>query len=358
MPLKLPSFGKKVISIDFGGNEIKVIEGQAAKNSISISKAFSLKLPQDVYFDGEILNKDVIASLVKEELKKNKIRTDKVHGIINSSEIITRAVSLPKVPEKDLPSVIRYQLDEMLPVDSDDYIVNSLILGYFTEDGADKVNVLLIGIPKNMVLEHLDLIKEIGLRPEILDHQGNAIAKLLNHNSLVNEFYNTSEMVVASIDIGYSNSKLTIAKEGAVLVTRVLDTGIKTIINNISSLYDYTEEEIEEKLFDIDDINEGNEEFTDYYRFLNTIRTTLDNLMDEIDMIFRYYTSRETSNIINYMVLQGGFANIKGIENMFSNRFAIPTVKLKKLDRLKWDGDLSKYSNAIGGLIRIEGVKK
>lgn len=356
--MKLPSFGNKILSLDFGGNEIKIIEGQAARNSISISKAFALKLPPDVYYDGEILDKDAVVSLIKEELKKNKIRTDKVHGIINSSEIITRAVSLPKIPEKDLPSVISYQLDEMLPVDPDDYVVNSLILSYFTEDGADKVNVLLIGIPKKMVLEHLDLIKQIGLKPEILDYQGNAIAKLLNHNSLVNEFYNTSEMVVTSIDIGYSNSKLTIVKEGAILVTRVLDTGTKTMIDNISSLYDYTEEEIEEKLFGIDNINESNEEFTDYYRFLNTVRTTLENLMDEIDMIFRYYTSRETSNVINYIVLQGGLANIEGIENMFSNRFAIPSVKLNKLDKLKWDGELSKYSNAIGGLIRIEGVKK
>jgi len=356
--LKLPSFGNKILSLDFGGNEIKIIEGQAARNSISISKAFALKLPPDVYYDGEILDKDAVVSLIKEELKKNKIRTDKVHGIINSSEIITRAVSLPKIPEKDLPSVISYQLDEMLPVDPDDYVVNSLILSYFTEDGADKVNVLLIGIPKKMVLEHLDLIKQIGLKPEILDYQGNAIAKLLNHNSLVNEFYNTSEMVVTSIDIGYSNSKLTIVKEGAILVTRVLDTGTKTMIDNISSLYDYTEEEIEEKLFGIDNINESSEEFTDYYRFLNTVRTTLENLMDEIDIIFRYYTSRETSNVINYIVLQGGLANIEGIENMFSNRFAIPSVKLNKLDKLKWDGELSKYSNAIGGLIRIEGVKK
>ncbi|MCK9442989.1 MAG: type IV pilus assembly protein PilM [Tissierellaceae bacterium] len=356
--MKLPSFGNKILSLDFGGNEIKIIEGQAARNSISISKAFALKLPPDVYYDGEILDKDAVVSLIKEELKKNKIRTDKVHGIINSSEIITRAVSLPKIPEKDLPSVISYQLDEMLPVDPDDYVVNSLILSYFTEDGADKVNVLLIGIPKKMVLEHLDLIKQIGLKPEILDYQGNAIAKLLNHNSLVNEFYNTSEMVVTSIDIGYSNSKLTIVKEGAILVTRVLDTGTKTMIDNISSLYDYTEEEIEEKLFGIDNINESSEEFTDYYRFLNTVRTTLENLMDEIDIIFRYYTSRETSNVINYIVLQGGLANIEGIENMFSNRFAIPSVKLNKLDKLKWDGELSKYSNAIGGLIRIEGVKK
>lgn len=358
MPLKLPSVSKKVLSIDFGSSEIKIIEGQSSKKGLNILKAFTINLPKNVYNDGKILDESIIATAIKDSLKGNKISTDFAYGTINSSSIITREVTIPKVANKEIEGIIGYQLEDYLPVDPDDYVVNHIIIGTSKEMEIEKMNILLIAIPKKMVLDHLKLMKTAGLKPQILDYQGNSIAKLLDYNSYANDNYNTKDTVIASIDIGYTNSKITIVKNGNIEVTRVMDGGAKNLYDNIGTLFDYTWDEGVNKVKKIENINATNEEFTDYYRLLNLTRTTVDSIMEKIEMVFKYYTSRETGNEINFILLQGGLSNINGVDNLFSNYFNIPSVRLSSLDKLKWTGDLSKYSNAIGGLIRVDEVRK
>ena len=356
--MKLPSRSRKTLSIDFGSSEIKFIEGQTSKKGLNITKAFSIEIPKDVYSDGEILDEFIIANEIKRALKENKVSTDFAYGIINSSSIITREIIIPKVPEKEIASIIGYQLEDYLPIDPDEYVVEHLIIGTTKDIDIEKINILLMAIPKKMVLDHLSLMKAASLKPQVLDYQGNSIAKLLKYNSSVNMDYNTKNNTIASIDIGHTNCKITIVKNGNIEVTRVIDGGAKTLYENIGTLFDYNQDETINKVKGIEDINDTNEEFTDYYRMLNLTRTTIDNIMEKIEMIFKYYTSRESDNFIDIILIQGGLSNINGVDNLFSNYFSKPTVKLYSLDKIKWTGDLSKYSNAIGGLIRIDEVQK
>ncbi|NLW40605.1 MAG: pilus assembly protein PilM [Tissierellia bacterium] len=355
--MRLPSLNKKVLSIDFGGKEIKIVEGQALNKSIHINKAFTVELPSDIYRDGEILNKDSLADEIKKALKDNKVRIEATYGTINSSQIITRNVTIPKVPEKEIPSIIQYQLDDLFPLAPEDYIINPLITGYRLEE-VEKIDLLLVGTPRKIVLDHLDLMKDVGLKPLVLDYQSNSMAKLLDFNSSINDFYNTRDMAIASIDLGYINTKLSIVKNGKILVSRVLDIGLKALIDNIVSFFDYSQEEIEEKIFQIENISHNIDEYNDYSRLVNIASTTMNELMEKINVIFKFYTTREIGNTINFILLKGGLSNVNGMDNLFSNYFNIPAVKLSNLDKVKLNGDLSKYSNAIGGLIRIAEVQR
>ncbi|HAE91747.1 MAG TPA: hypothetical protein DCG60_03760, partial [Tissierella sp.] len=83
--MKLPSISRKVLSIDFGSKEIKVIEGKYSKNNIHIFKGFTISVEPHFYKDGEILNKDILVTLLKDKLKENKISTELAYGIVNSS---------------------------------------------------------------------------------------------------------------------------------------------------------------------------------------------------------------------------------------------------------------------------------
>ena len=63
-------------------------------------------------------------------------------------------------------------------------------------------------------------------------------------------------------------------------------------------------------------------------------------------------------NDIDVILLLGGMSNIDGIDKMFTNFFETPTLRLDSLEGVKFSGDLFRYANAIGGLIRLEVVKK
>lgn len=353
--MKLPKLiNKKVLSIDFGSNQIKIIEGQATEKGITILNSITVDLSKDAYRNGEILDGDNISILLKNALNKNKISTITSYGIINSSSIIIREVIIPEVPEKEVAAIIGFQLEDFFPIDPEGFVINHLILGTVIEDDISKLNIQIIGIPKTMVLEHLNLLEKAGLKPEILDYQGNSMAKLLNFNDRINEDYSTRDIVFASIDMGYDSTKLTIIKNGKMEVTKVLDIGAKILYENLSSFSDCSMKQIEPMVEKIENINDGQKDFTDYNRILNITKSTMENLLEKVEKIIRYYRTRSLKNDVNLILLQGGLSNIKGIDNLYSNYFNIPTVILTSLDKIKWDGDLSKYSNTIGGLIRID----
>ena len=60
MSLKLPSLNKKILSIDFGAYEIKLVEAKVTKKEITISKALTLQLPEGAYFNGKIIDEDMV----------------------------------------------------------------------------------------------------------------------------------------------------------------------------------------------------------------------------------------------------------------------------------------------------------
>lgn len=346
---------RKVLSIDFGSKSIKVIEGKCSKENIKILKAITIDIPQDTYRNGQILNQKALAKVIGDQLNEYKIKTTLVHAIINSSEVLIREIVIPKVPQKDIKSVVHYQVADYLPINVEDYTVQYVSQGNILEGDMEKIKILLLAIPKEIISSHLDLLKSIGLRPEVLDYQGNAIAKLLEFNNVVNEDQALENLAVASIDMGYSNSKITITKNGKIEVTQIIDFSVETLCNNISAFFEYSIEDVEEKLKKIESLQRIQEdEFSDEARFSNIIRSSFTSLFEKTDAIIRYYDSREVGNSLDYILLQGGLSNIPDIDEMFSNYFEIPARQLSALDRIRWDGDLSSYATAIGGLIRMD----
>lgn len=360
MPImKLPTLiPKKIVSIDIGSYETKIIEAKLTNKGIVIDKHFSFFTPEGSYENGYIVDKELLYYILKEELKKNKVTSDIGYINIKSSAIITREVVLPAVGDDEIEGILRFQIDEYLPVDPKDYVVQHRTIGKIEEDGIAKLNVLLIAIPKEIVESHFKLLKDLELKPSVLDFQSNGVAKLLNYNLLINGRYKTEDSTIAAIDLGFYNTNVTIAKNGFIQVSRTVDGGGDDLDKNILNFFEYSKTQIEEKKKSIDNINRIEEDYTEDNRFLNIAKTSIKGIMDKTDTIFRYYNSREKGNDIQMILLYGGLSNINGIDNLFSNYYNITTVKIDKLDKIFLSEDLNKYINCIGSLIRIEEQRK
>lgn len=356
MNIKIPELNllpKNIISMDIGSYETKITEGKVSKKGILIDKYFSFPMPEGVYENGYIIDSELLYYLLKEELKRNSISSKMVYTSIKSSNIITREVVLPFVKEEEILGILQFQLDEYLPIDPKNYIVQYKAFGKFIEDGTDKINVLLIAVPKEIVETHFQLISKLDLKPLVLDYQSDGLAKLLYYNSLINGKYSTKDITIAAIDLGSTNTNVTISKNGQILVSRIVETGGEDLDMSILNFFELNKKELEEKKMSIENINRIEDEFTEGNRFLNIVNSNIESIMDKIDIVFRYYYSREKENTIHLILLTGGLSNISGIENIFSKYFNIPTIRLNSLDKVFSSVDLNKYVNCISSLIRI-----
>lgn len=347
---------EKILSIDFDSYKIKVVEGRFAKKSIYLYKSFYIDIPKGIYEEGQIIDIEQLSYLLKNGLKGNHISTDGAIGVINSTHIISRKITIPKANEKEIRAILRYQIGDYIPIDPEDYIIQFLLLDSMYEEGVEKYKILLIGVPKIIIESHFNLFKSIDLKPQVLDFQGNAIAKLIGFSDKINYEYPIKNNTISSIELGYNSTKLTLINNGVIRITRVLDKGIYHIIDNVQKIFNIDTKVLQDRILNDFDLDKGVDEKSNYYLIYKTVRDGLMEILDNIEMIFRYYITREVGNKIDLILLQGDFSFINGIDKIFIDFFDIETIKLQSLDKIDFDDDLSIYSNAIGGLIRFNEV--
>lgn len=331
-------FSKKTtISIEFCSDEVKIVEGRYNKKSIAVDKCFSIPVPHGLYEDGVIKDVDEFMHIMQKGLAEKHVNRGEVYGVINSSNIIIREIRIPKVEVKLIASILDYQLDEYLPVDPEGYVVQYIPLDIVEEDGVEKLNVMLVGVPKYIVETHFNLLQNLGLKPVVMDYAGNAISKLIRFSDRINGIYDNNT-TIACVDLGHESTGLNITDKGQMSMSRVVKAEISPLVleTSIEPSYDDNDRDV---------------------AVISGVKDYLAVLLDGIDMVFRYYNSREGANEIELVLIYGSYADVDGLEDLMTTYFDKPCVKLNVLDKVKFYGDLAKYANAIGALIRVNGVK-
>lgn len=332
--------------IDFGASSLKIIEGKFSKKGLQIKSYLSIPIASGVYKDGEILNIHSLTSLLSEALKENKIKTQDARGIINSTNIITREISLPNVSFQEIESLLKYQVEEYIPINPEDYIVQPLFLDRYFDAGVEKIKLLLVGTPKSMIEAHLALFKNCGLRAEILDFQPNSISKLINYAESINDIQ-AKHKNIAAIDVGAQNTKVTLIEDGKIILSRIMEFGTKEIMTKSKELGNLDLLSTYDHSLTLQDLNQAKDS-----ELIDMVNSEVDSLINRVEMILRYYRNREEQKNIDLIILYGGFTYLKDIDKKFNNFFNIRTIKMETISNLKFDGPLIQYGSAIGGLIR------
>lgn len=355
--MKLPLLNKNIISIDLGSYEVKIIEAKINNNSIQVSKAISLLTPEGSYEDGHIKNAIVLREAIRTELKKHKISSKTAYLTIKSTAIITREIPFPIVDTKELDGMLKFQLAEYLPMDISRYVVQYKIIGKVFDGEKEKLNVLIVAIPKDIVEKHYYLLSDLNLKPEILDYQSNSASKLIWFTDTINDQIFVSDKTIAAIDLGYSNTNVSIIKNGKLQTSRAIEVGGEDLDNNILNLFDFTKEELNEKKYSIQDVSEIRGEYSDYNRLINVTKNTILSIIEKLETIIKYYVSKEIENEVNMILLYGGLSEINGVDKLFSDYFNINTVILNNLDKINIQANPNKYFNCISTLLRDEEVQ-
>lgn len=342
--------------MEFSCGKVKIIEGRFNKKNLTINKNIIIDIPVDLYSDGIIYDMEQLNYLINNSLKQYEISTKDVTLVINSSRIITRAITIPKVSHEEIKSILQFQVSDYIPIEPEDYIVQYLVTGKFLENNVERLKLLLISIPKDMVEAHLNLVKTMELNPHILDFQGNTITKLINYNEIINDKYPIDNTTIASIDLAYDTTNITISKNGNIEISRVLDMGLSHILEDLSRKLNISPQEIERYLTNNSNLNEfiepGNQEFNMEEILLNSFVS----ILEDAEIVFRYHINRDISNSIDLILLLGQFNGFRGSEEFITDFFNIESLKLKFLDRIKFGDELGHYANVIGSIIRKEEV--
>ncbi|NLM03588.1 MAG: pilus assembly protein PilM [Clostridiales bacterium] len=356
------NINKKILVIDIGSHSTKGIVGKYENNKISILNNFKISTPPNIYMDGKINDLLEIKECLKRALQENEINIKSTICTIESSFVISREITLPLINKSDLEDMIYFEIAQYMPIELEKYVIQYKFLENFIEDEIEKIRILAVALPREIASDIFELLEFLDLTPIALDLHSNGINKLINSSFHINNMNNKD--TIAILDLGHSHINVIIVEEGIYKFSRIIDLNeidlniissnhlglgldnlqnISSVLDEIASANDLEDKSIYNNLSEIN---------------IHNIKFNIDTWIEQINHVFKYYTSRNPTNVINNIFIYGGRANIKGLEEYMSNAFNIPTFKIKNIDNIDFinsqinEKDIVDYVNAIAALIR------
>ena len=343
---------KVVLAIDIGGNSIKLVEGKYQKENLVINKFMEVPTPEGSFSDGNILDKKSIKDTIEFLINENNIKAKYVTFTTNSSSIITREILIPIVKEDEMDTVVKYEIQQYLPINLDEYIIQYIVIDKVETEEGNKLKVNVTSFPEKIARNYYELINELDLNPYALDVNYNAINKFANYIDYTNK-ENNPEGTVAFVDIGGTSVNISIFKEGKLDFTRMIKIGGDNIDYDLSKSLSMSIKSTESAK-----IREGNLSENTEDNLNDILRKSVDEILEELQRILQFYKNK-FNNDIDKLYIYGGTSNIKNMASYMEKRININVNKIGKIEKLELsskdikDEDLSKYLNAIGSLIRL-----
>lgn len=351
---RLKEKSRPVLSIDLGTNFIKVAEGKYQKDKLSLNKVVQIPTPEGCIADGKIINAQAIIDVLSFLIKENSIRAKDVIFTTNSSSIINRDILIPVVQEEEMETVIRYEIQQYLPINLDDYIIQFIVLDEIVDDTGAKLKINVTSFPERMANTYYNVVNALELNPYALDVTYNSINKLANYSKYTSNNGQIIGGTVAFVDMGATSINVAIFKNGKLDFTRMIKSGGDNIDYALSQSLNMSIKSTESlKIKDGDLLRNSEEDILNL-----TIRKSVDDILEELERILQFY-SNKSNTTIDKIYIYGGTSNLKNIELYIKNKLNISVDNIEDIPNIDFTSkdlineNLGQYLNAISAIIRL-----
>lgn len=343
---------KPVVSFDFGSESIKVVEGRYIREHLQVTNCFSVETPLGAIEDGRIVNVSLLVTALSKALSDHGVKAKDAIGCLNSTQIINRELLIPVVASDEMETVVCYEIQQFLPINLSDYLIQYVILGEVEVMGEKRLKLNVITFPEKMARSYYDLLKELGFKPYALDVSYNAISKLATYSDLL-EQVTTAEGTVAFVDMGAQSIDLNIFTDENIQFTRLIKSGGAIIDEKLNQLPDMSIKSAVslKQEADLREIGSSN-------LVQRAIILSIDEMLYELERVLQFYRNKAVGNTIDHVYLLGGLSHLKGLETYMENRLNTPVSKLKDIsltdvNQALTPDVLGDYANALGAMIRF-----
>jgi len=287
------------IGLDISTGSIKVAEvNMSGKHEPVLNRIAIIMLPEGIVRDGEVEDQATLAAYLKELWKQNGIGRRKVILGVSNQKVIVRPMDLPYMPDDELESAVKYQVQEFIPIPIDDAIVDYEVVDeYMTGEEERMQTVLLAAAHREMINGFMGAVAGAGLAPVAIELKAFAMAR-----SLVKKEYQFLEEEgaeppgsVCLINIGAGICNICVVKESTPRFVRMLMRGGDFFTKLLCDQLNLTPVEAEE-------IKRGRSSDAEANSLL---QREIQAFVGEIRRSLEYYISQTQERDLNKVVLSG-----------------------------------------------------
>jgi type IV pilus assembly protein PilM len=208
------SAGKAIVGLDIEPGYVAAVE--TAQGSNAVERAAAVSLAPGVVRDGEVVDVDTLADVLKTMFAENKLSRRVRIGVANQ-RIVMRMLDLPPLQDaKQIDSAVRFQAQEHVPMPLDQAVLEHHSLGVVETAEGPRTRVVIVAARRDMIDRLLEATRRAGLRPQGIDLSAFAMIRALHRTDV--------DGATLYISVG-GLTNLAIAERETCVFTRVITYG-------------------------------------------------------------------------------------------------------------------------------------
>jgi type IV pilus assembly protein PilM len=221
------------IGVDVGSTAVRVAEVAAGEVPV-IVRAAQVPLPQGVVVAGEVRQPEVVAEALRELWSKAGVKSKQVHLGVGNQRVVVRELALPWLPEKELRDTLGFQVQEFIPMASDEAVLDFDPLGEMDQGGRRMVRILLVAAHKPMVNALVEAALAAKLDPQGIDLTPFAVTRAVGAGDDGLDLDSSGDEAI--IDIGAQVTSICVHDRGVTRFVRMLPSGGRDITLALASV--------------------------------------------------------------------------------------------------------------------------
>ena len=345
------------LGLDIGRQYVKMVTAEKTKDGYRVLDAGSRLVPDaNSAFDPEKIDRSHWVMAVRELFKQQSFNPKKAKSLITGiggSSASIKQITTMEMPSEELESAMTFEARKHIPMDGTDAVIDYQILGSNKQE-VDKIDVGLVACTKGTLTNHMDLLKECGLKAGIVD---------VNPIAMSNAFSFVKNMpedgLVVMLDIGAVSSGLVVYGINQQFFTRDLPIGSHHFVKEISEKKEIGYTQAQDSLFkegilasktQTDDVSqEGSVSLAE--------RTVYDGLVEDMRRSLRFYAKQTGQSFFLKIFLSGGGASTPGLAEFVNQKLNIECAVFDPFENIEGKEKLSisnpsQFTTALGLGIR------
>lgn len=300
-------------ALDIGTNAVRVLQlSSTGPDSWSLDHFGYAPLDEHTAASNSPESLRKLGEIIMTAVGQSGIKSKSVVIGLPSSKTFTTVIELPVMPEAELKSTLKYQIDQYIPMAANEAKVDWALLGTSLHDPKQQ-EVLLASTANAYAEERLEFIESLGL--DVIALEPDPIAMV---RSLLPAGVPDGRLI---IDVGELSTDLAITFGDSPRLVRTIPLGIKTLIKSAVQNLNVQEDQARQFILKFGlapDRLEGQ-----VYRALES---TLESFATELTKSVKFFQTRYPSTPVGGILLSGYAAIVPLFGDYVTAKTGVPSV--------------------------------
>lgn len=309
-----------MIGLDIGTTRVRaaevVVAGRGASAQPTLVRFGEVALPPGAVRDGEVEDAGTVSAALRRLWSETKFASRDVNIGVGNQRVIVRELDLPWMPLPQLRASLPFQVQDLLPMDTDEALMDYFPTGEVDGPQGRLVHGMLVAATRDTVRANVMAVEGAGLRPQLVDLSSFALLRAIVRGDLVNR-------TVALVDVGARITQVLVASGGMPRFVRMLPSGGQNVTDAVASALGIAMPEAESVKREV---GVGFVVRPDLGAAAEAINGVVRPLVEAVRNTFVYYQGNNPGAGIDVVVLTGGGAHLPGLGQYLSSASRLPVT--------------------------------